>query len=506
MIFGTGGIRALMGPGKDHLNVDTIRSATQGFAQYLIKEGKCPLSIVIGFDSRHHSEEFAYETARVLSGNGIRAYLLDALRPTPYVSFACRFKGASGAVMITASHNSKEYNGYKVYWSDGAQVVFPHDEGIMREMHSLNPVRMSDKLIERVKTASLDTEYLKAIAPLQKFRSSTPLSIAYTSLHGTGITLIPAALVSWGFSTLHLVGPQVVPDGDFPTAPSPNPELPQALALGIATMRKTGAELLLASDPDADRLGVVVRHQGEMIPVSGNALAALLAHYLCTTRPLLPNTTIVTSIVTTELLKKIASSYNVTLIEVLTGFKYIGEQIHLLEPDLFLLGAEESCGYLIGTHARDKDAIVTSCLVAEMAQHAKEQGLTLVDRLHALYQRWGIHREQQLSFSFKENPLRQLRLHPPCQIASCKVLYMEDYTQSVRIDANGKRTPLTLPTSDVLLFRLEDGSRLVIRPSGTEPKVKIYASMSAPLETGSAACDAHLATLLEALKQCTNSP
>lgn len=528
--FGTGGLRALMGPGTNRLNIYTIRMATQGLANYLIQQNQqTQLSVVIGFDSRHYSDLFAQETARVLAANGIRAYLLDALRPTPYVSFACREKRASAAVMITASHNSKEYNGYKVYWSDGAQVVAPHDRGIVAAVNALkdlSAVKLSpetDPLIERVPTKPLDAAYLKAIAPFKPlFVETNALNIVYTSLHGTGITLVPEALASWGFSSIYLVAPQVIPDGNFPTVAFPNPEYPDTLSLCTTELSEKKADIALATDPDADRIGVVIMHQGKPVSLSGNEIAALCADFICSHRAQTTHRRpcLVTTIVTTELLKPIAAHYDVTLVEVLTGFKYIGEQIHLWETSSdgydFLFGAEESYGYLLGTQTRDKDAIIMACLIASMAASAKLQGQTLIDRLHALHKKYGVYREKQLSLDFQPGEegmhqmsalMRNLRAFPSKQIGDQQVLYVEDYKKGTRNSLN-KTEQLTLPPSDVLLFRLQDASRLVIRPSGTEPKIKIYASVCSPTESV-AQCDARLEALLNAFKRdlsCTSSP
>lgn len=519
--FGTGGLRAPMGPGTSRINVYTIRMTTQGLARYLIQQQKsAALAVVIGFDSRHHSELFAQETARVLAGNGIRAYLLDALRPTPYISFVCREKRADAAVMITASHNPKAYNGYKVYWSDGAQVVAPHDKGIvaavraLTDLSSVHLADLTDPLIERVSTQPLDAAYIQAIAPFRSLCPPSPrLRIVYTSLHGTGITLVPQALASWGFSSLHLVTPQDIPDGDFPTVTCPNPEDPAALSLCTAALSAHNAAIALATDPDADRIGVVVMHQGNPVALSGNEIAALCADFVCAhwKRADDRRLALVTTIVTTELLKSIAKHYSVELVEVLTGFKYIAEQIRLWEipPSkyAFLFGAEESYGYLLGTQTRDKDAIIAACLIASMAEEANQQGLTLVDRLQALYAQHSIYREKQSSLYFQAGEegmlqirtlMQNLRSCPITQIGNQHVLYVEDYQQGTRRYVD-KTEHLTLPPSDVLLFRLQDASRVVIRPSGTEPKIKIYASVSSYSET-QAACDARLDALLNQVK------
>ena len=525
--FGTGGLRGLMGAGTTRLNIYTIRLATQGLANYIFKQQESTkASVLIGFDSRHHSLEFAQQAAQVLAGNGITVYLLDALRPTPYISFACREKKASAAVMITASHNPKEYNGYKVYWSDGAQVVSPHDTGIVEEVEALKDLSsvklapLTSPLIEITSTAALDEAYLKAIRPLQVLKKPIALKIVYTSLHGTGITLVPRALADWGFSTLHLVKPQVTIDGNFPTVVFPNPEYKETLKLCTQELERIDADIAIATDPDADRIGVVARHKGASVRLNGNEMAAICAHFLSTKQTMPPQAAFVTTIVTTELLKKIATASGIALIEVLTGFKYIGEKIHLWETTPqggkhFVIGAEESYGCLWGTHARDKDAIIASCLIASIAAQKKLEGKTLVDALHEIYTLYGVHREQQLSIDFTPGKIgieriqalmHTLRSNPPGRMGDLSVSYIEDYKTRLKTTLATKKTsPLELPISDVLLLRLEDDSRLIIRPSGTEPKVKIYAATSAaPIEDiqGSIqACDQHLKVLLDAIKK-----
>jgi phosphomannomutase len=533
--FGTGGMRGIMGPGTTRMNIYTIRLATQGLASYLRKQNNhSKLSVLIGFDSRHHSQEFAKEAARVLAGNGIHVYLLNELRPTPYISFACRFKKASSAIMITASHNPKEYNGYKVYWSDGAQVVYPHDEGIVKEAEKLKDLSsvhlapFNDPLIEIVPTSPLDDEYLKAIAPLQHFpqenkKNGPSLKIIYTSLHGTGITVVPKALKQWGFSTIKMVENQITIDGDFPTVTFPNPEYKETLKLGIDHLEQTQSDIVLATDPDADRIGVVVKHQGKSVLFNGNEIAAICVDYLCEiltnlgTMP--PQGAFVTTIVTTELLKKIARTFQKPCFEVLTGFKYIGEKIHLWETSKdgyqFIFGAEESYGYLLGTHARDKDAIITSCLIAEIALYAKLQGQTLLDRLHKIYRKYGVFQEKQMSINFNPGKagmeqmasvMERLRSDPPKDIAGKSVVSIEDYEKRLHFDLkSGKTQQLELPKSDVLLFRLADNTRLVIRPSGTEPKIKIYGGVSMEdfktIEEAIQECDKRLGLFLDTLKK-----
>lgn len=488
--FGTGGLRGLMGVGTNRMNRYTIRKTTQGLANYLKKEKPSKgLSVVIGFDNRLHSEEFAKEACYVLMQNGIDVFLCKKLRPTPYISFACRYCKADAAIMITASHNPKEYNGYKVYWQDGAQVVSPHDDGILQEIHKLKDFSIqttSHPGTLHWLEENLDVAYIKALQPLQNFPKENEtfgkdLKIVYTSLHGTGITLVPKALADWGFSSVSLVTKQVVVDENFSTVQIPNPEKLEALTEGLSLLRTSSSDLLLATDPDADRLGVAVFHKGTPIVLSGNEIASICTEYLCQVRKNMQNPAIVTTIVSTDLLRAICKGHKIPCFDVLTGFKYIGEKIHLWEQDpqapSFLFGAEESYGYLYGSHARDKDAIVSCCLISEIALHYKRQGKTLVDFLHQLYQKYGVYQESSCSIDFapgKEgseailNLMDHLRANPPLSLCDLKVVYREDYLQTEKTK---------LPQSDVLLFKLEDGSKLIIRPSGTEPKLKIYISI-----------------------------
>jgi phosphomannomutase len=510
--FGTGGLRGIMGAGSNRINIYTIRKASQGLANYILKKGNPSSGVVIGFDSRHHSAEFAQEAAKVFAGNGIKVFLLKELRPTPYVSFATRHLKAQAGVMITASHNPKEYNGYKVFWQDGGQVVPPHDTGIIAEVDAVSSIKLAnltDPLI------LIDEAYLEALSSLQHFpgENHTSLKISYSSLHGTGITLMPEALRRWGFSAPHLVASQAVPDGDFPTVHFPNPEYPEALKAGIEDLVQNGSDILIATDPDADRLGVVASHQGKPVTLTGNEQAALAAYFICETltkqKKMPPKGAIVTTIVTTELLKHIAKAFNVACFEVLTGFKYIGEKIHQWEQKpggyQFLFGAEESYGYLMGTYARDKDAMIAGCLFAEIAVKMKEQGKTLIDLLHEIYAKFGVFREKQFSLTFEEGKkgldsiqrlMEGLRKNPPSTLGGQKVIESEDYL---------KGTSENLPRSDVLLYRLEDQSKIIIRPSGTEPKLKVYLAVHTTqfkaIQEGLDACNRRLDILLAALKK-----
>lgn len=522
--FGTGGLRGIMGVGTNRVNRYTIQKATQGLANYLKKSQPTgPIKVVICHDSRNNSRFFAEEAAKVLLGNDIEVFLPPELRPTPYASFACRQTKSNAAIMITASHNPPEYNGYKVYWSDGAQVVPPHDKGIISEVREIEDISQvflgnlqSDEY--HILGSEMDDAYINALKPFQTFpEEKGSLKIIYSPLHGTGITLIPKALASWGFTDLSIVKKQETPDGNFPHAHSPNPEEKEALSLGTKELLKESADLFIATDPDADRLGVVALHEGKAIPVNGNEFAALCIYHLCKMEKLPKNAAFATTIVSTPLLSAIANSYHKPCYEVLTGFKYIGELIRLWEENgkhTFIFGAEESYGCLLGDHVRDKDAIIGSLLIAEIANHAKSEGKTLIDLLYEIYRTFGIYREKLISVKFpeeKETPekmkrlMETLRNHPPKEILHTEVKEIEDYQSSIKTTVhNNAKEPLTLPKSNVLAFRLSDQTKFVIRPSGTEPKIKVYAmtQMSAPgsIEEGIAECDARLTHLLSYIK------
>ncbi len=481
--FGTGGMRGYLGIGTNRMNSYTVRMATQGLAQY-INQFPGPHTVFIGYDTRHFSRQFAEDVAKVFSGNGIQALLSKEICPTPLVSFACRHFHCSAAVMITASHNPAQYNGYKVYWSDGCQVTPPHDQGIMDEVGKIKSP--SQVLLKESYTQigeELDEAYLAELQKLQLLPelSAIPLKIAYTNLHGTGIRLVPKALKSWHYTDISIVPKQCTLDGSFPTAPSPNPEEEQALSLGSKMLLDEKRDLLIATDPDADRIGIVVLDQGKPVRLSGNQFACLCLHHICTvltSQNAFPaNAAFIKTIVTTELFRTIAQSFQARCIDTLTGFKYIGAQIGIWEKAFdgyqYLFGAEESYGCLFGTFVRDKDAISASCLIAEVAALAKRQNLTLVDRLHQIYQKYGLHRESLSSLAFDNTQagmeqmhsfMKKLRAHPPQQIHGQQVTQLEDYLPGYQ----------QLPPSDVLRFWLADHTKIVVRPSGTEPKIKIY--------------------------------
>jgi len=515
--FGTGGMRGIMGIGTNRLNIYTIQMATQGLANYLKKQPPSDgeqHTVFIGYDVRHHSREFAEETAKVFAGNGMRVLLSKEICPTPLVSFACRYYRCSAGVMITASHNPPQYNGYKVYWSDGCQVVPPHDAEILKEVEKIkSPAQVSVRTAFTEIGPEIDTAYLTELKQLQMLPNlaQVPLKIVYTNLHGTGIRLLPKALKEWGYTSLSLVEKQLPLDGSFPCAPSPNPEEEKALQLGTEQLMREKGDILLATDPDADRLGVVA--QG--VRFTGNQIACLSLYHICTTlaskKQFPENAAFIKTIVTTELFKTIAEAFGGKCIDVLTGFKYIGEQIGIWEASFdayqFLFGAEESYGYLFGTFVRDKDAISSACLIAEAAAAAKKQNLTLVDRLHQLYRKYGIHRESLTHLAFTDSKagmdqmnalMHGLRKKPPLQIGGVAVSSMEDYLCGYGL----------LPPSDVLRFWLADGSKLVIRPSGTEPKIKIYAEVvqkaDRDLPSAIAACDRRLHKFIEEFSELSS--
>jgi phosphoglucomutase/phosphomannomutase len=501
--FGTGGMRGIMGVGSNRMNAYTVSFATQGLANYLkkVRGANSNLSVAIGYDSRNHSKEFATISAHVLAGNGIKVYLFEDLRPTPLVSFACRYKQCSAAIMVTASHNPPEYNGYKVYWSDGGQVLPPHDVGIIREVERIQDPKdvrhdPSRALIEII-GSEVDHAYLHAIRSLQLYPKNgkshgKELSIIYSNLHGTGITEVPEALIEYGFSSVSFVEEQKKPDGNFPTTRHPNPEEAQALELGIQKMIKNKADLFIATDPDCDRMGAVVLHENKPVILNGNQLIAILVDGICkayTEEKKMPKKpAFVKSIVTTDLFTCIATNYGGVVFEILPGFKYVAEKIRdwEQEPDSFhfVFGGEESYGSLAGTVVRDKDAVLASCLLSEIVLKAKQQNKTLVHLLDDLYVQYGYFAEHLMSINFADGQagkdeqkkiIEMLRKNRPQHIGAKKVLFYSDLHDGFRYDMRTHAQELVvLPRSDVLIFELEDGSKIIIRPSGTEPKMKLY--------------------------------
>lgn len=509
--FGTGGLRAIMGIGPNRMNIYTLSHIVQGFANYLNLQPKAENGshrVLIGYDSRNNSRLFAEETAKILAVNGIQAYIFKQLCSTPLLSYGCRLKKCSGAIMITASHNAPEYNGLKIYWSDGAQVVYPHDKGILEEIKKTadNELIINSESLTHPNIIELDSEidisYIEMSSHLQNYREENQLygkelKIVYTSLHGTGITIMPKIFERWGFTNISYVDDQIIPDGHFSTVSKPNPEELKALALGIEKLKKTNSDILIATDPDADRVGVVVQHKNQPEFISGNQIAVLLLNHICkalTEKNKMPaNAAFIKTVVTTELFAKIVSYYQKPCFNVLPGFKYVAEKIRSWENEprgnQFVFAAEDSCGYLYGRHVRDKDAITTSALIAEISLQAKLQKKTLIDLLEEIYKTYGFYHEEVVNIPFTETKdsrtkmmqsLQYLKRSHPREIGNIEVLCIEDFERSTKIDLKTHQSePLLYPKSNILIFWLLDGSRLVIRPSGTEPKIKIYCSIVA---------------------------
>ncbi len=508
--FGTGGLRGKIGAGTNRMNRYVVARATQGLANYVKQHaGKPgPQSAVVSHDSRHRSREFAETTAAVLAANGINVYISPEMRPTPWVSFAIRHLDAHTGVMVTASHNPKEYNGYKVYWDDGSQVVPPHDKGIIGEVNKVTGEELVRSMpfeegvrkgLINVLDEAMDRAFLDAVRKQQRRRAeaeASDLKIVFTPLHGVGGTLVPKALGEWGFRHVTSEPEQSKPDGDFPTAASPNPEEGAALERSVEMARREGADLVLATDPDCDRVGIAVRHNDEYRLFNGNEVCALLAEYILENTPRESlggrRPGIVSTVVSTPLVKKVADAKEADCALVLTGFKWIAMQMREWEAKAdgpaFLYGAEESYGYLIGPHCRDKDAVVASCVLSEMAAVEKAAGRTLVDRLYALYHRLGTHFEWQKSVTLPGREgaeqikaiLEGVRANPPQEAGGSKVVRFVRFDTG-EVFEDGVRTGATgLPKSDVFLFDFENGSRAIVRPSGTEPKIKFYFFLNTP--------------------------
>lgn len=504
LMFGTAGLRGLMGLGPNRLNIYTIRQTTQGIANYVRSyySASLPqkqLSVVVGYDSRVHSKEFALETAKVFAASGFETHLFQDISPTPLVSFACRYLKATIAVMITASHNPSAYNGYKVYWSYGGQVLFPHDEGMMKEVEK---VRRSNNTITvvaehdsniHVLGSEIDQAYLKAIASgiLWQECDKSLLHLIYSPLHGTGGRLMGRALQDVGIEHVSYVQPQMIPDGTFPTVAKPNPEELEALTMGIDQLKREQGDMFIASDPDADRLGVVVQHQGSTVILTGNQIVSIMCEWIMRrlheTQRLPERYGIIKSCVTTHLIDTIARRWGAHLHQVLPGFKYIAQEIenweHADKPITFLFGAEESYGSLYGLHARDKDAISAGAVLSEIAWHMKTMRKTLVDALNELYELYGYYFEDLLSLNFAESKegrekmehaLQQLRTAPPAIFHTTKVVARQDLQSGTFQGDPQFCLTSTFPKADVLFFTLADRTQIVIRPSGTEPKIKIY--------------------------------
>ena len=504
--FGTAGLRGIIGAGINRMNIYVVRRATQGLANYIIKQGAANKGVAIAYDSRHMSPEFAMEAAMTLAANGIKAYKFESLRPTPELSFAVRELGCVAGINITASHNPPEYNGYKVYWEDGAQFTPPHDKGVTEEVlaiEDLSTVKTTDEAsataagLYQVIGQEIDDKYIaqvkaqvvnqKAIDEIQD-----QITIVYTPLHGTGNIPARRVMKEIGFTHVYVVPEQELPNGDFPTVSYPNPEAKEAFELGLKLAKEKDADLVLATDPDADRLGVYVKDtkSGEYIPLTGNMSGSLLCEYVLSQKQaagkIPADGQVVKSIVSTNLIDAVAKSYGAELIEVLTGFKWIGKQILKNETTghgTYLFGMEESYGCLIGTYARDKDAISATAALCEAAAYYKQKGMTLWDAMIAMYEKYGYYKDAVKAIGLSgieglakiQSIMETLRNNTPTEVGGYKVTSARDYKlDTIKNMATGEVKPTGLPSSNVLYYDLEDGAWICVRPSGTEPKIKFY--------------------------------
>lgn len=505
--FGTGGLRGVMGAGTNRMNIYTMGMATQGLSNYIIKQfGNKGIKVAIAHDCRNNSRRFAEAAADIFSANGFRVYLFESLRPTPELSYAIRHYGCQSGVVITASHNPPEYNGYKAYWNDGGQVVAPHDTAIIDEVRnitSVSEVKFNARK-ENIKTIGKETDDL-FLAEVKKMSLNpgviakhNDIPIVYTPIHGTGIKLVPPALKLFGFKNIISVPEQDITDGNFPTVKSPNPEEPDALRMAIARAEETNAELVMATDPDADRLGIAVRDTtGKFILLNGNQTGVLLTWYILSQykeRNLFKgNEFIISTIVTTDLMDRIAEAYNVECFNVLTGFKFFAELIRKYEgKKKYIGGGEESYGFLPGDYARDKDAIASCALVAEIAAWSKDKGMSVFELLLDIYVKYGLYKEKLVNIVRKGSEgaqeiremMNSYRNNPPEMINNSRVVKISDYKTSITKDLVKKtETKTDLVKSDVLQFFLEDGSKISVRPSGTEPKIKFYFSVNTRLDS-----------------------
>lgn len=527
--FGTGGLRGVIGAGTNRMNFYTVGKATQGLANFINKQGAAAKGVAIAFDSRRMSTEFADTAACVLAANGIKAYIFDSLRPTPELSFALRTLGCTAGIVVTASHNPPEYNGYKVYWEDGAQITAPKDAQIIGEVNAIKDYAEIKKMTtEEAKAAGLyevigkeiDDKYMEALKKLVLHpeaikQMASSLKIVYTPLHGTGNVPVRRVLKELGFEQVTVVPEQELPDGNFPTVSYPNPEDKKAFALALDLAKKVDADLVLATDPDADRLGVYAKDTktGEYKVFTGNMSGMLICEYEMSQKKalgILPdNGALVTTIVSSNMAQAVAKEYGMKFIECLTGFKYIGEQIKFFEQtgsNEYVFGFEESYGCLVGTHARDKDAVVAVMALCEAAAYYKTQGITLWDQMLNIYNKYGYYKEDLFTMTFKgadgakkmQDMMDAYRKNTPKQVGAYKVLRLRDYKNDVITDlATGETVPTGLPKSNVLYFELENDAWFCVRPSGTEPKIKFYAGIKGTSLEDSAK---KLDDLMEAIK------
>ncbi len=505
--FGTGGLRGIMGVGTNRMNIYTVGMATQGLCNYIKKEfiESDTIKVAVAYDCRNNSRLFAETAAKIFSANQFKVYLFESLRPTPELSYAIRFYSCQSGIVITASHNPKEYNGFKAYWSDGGQVISPHDKNIIQEAQKITNIdevrfegtqkniqiignELDERYTDQIKTLSLSPEIIE---------KNKDLKIVYTPIHGTGVVLVPLVLKKFGFQNIYTIPEQDKTDGNFPTVHSPNPEEPAALAMALDKAREVDADLVMATDPDGDRVGIAVKnHNNEFVLLNGNQTAALLVHYMLSARfikgKLKGNEYIIKTIVTSELLSEIAEKYNVEHFDVLTGFKYIADIIKKHEGKKeFIVGGEESYGYLAGEFVRDKDAVMSCALIAEATAWAKDKGKSLYDQLIDIYLEYGFYLERLVNIVKKgksgaeeiQKMMDDLRNAPPETINNSPVMLIHDFQIQTTYDLlSHLRYQITLPKSNVLQFILHDGSKISVRPSGTEPKIKFYFSVKGELK------------------------
>jgi len=521
--FGTGGMRGILGAGTNRLNIYTIRKATQGLANYILSSDayKPGMGVAIAHDCRRMSPEFTMEAALVLNANGIKTYVFDSLRPTPLLSFTVRHLGCVAGIVITASHNPPEYNGYKVYWDDGGQCPYPRDEAIISEVNKVTVIKtipLADAQAQglyNITSPEVDeafTTIIKTCLLNPEIIPKSDLKIVFTPLHGAGNVGVRRVLAETGFKHVYVVPEQEHPDGEFPTVSYPNPEDKAAFTMALELATKKDADIVIATDPDADRVGVAVKHAGEYILLTGNQTGVLLTEYILSNMKLPKNGAVISTIVSTNMTRAITDSYGIDYLEVLTGFKYIGEKIKEFEEsgsNSFILGFEESYGYLTGTYARDKDAIAAALVICEAAAFYKKQGNSLYGVLQDLYKKYGIYKETIESITMKgieglqeiKKIMSRLRATPPKSLSGSNVVETRDYQCSqIKCIKTGKTKPTSLPISDVLYFQAEDGSWACVRPSGTEPKIKLYFGVKMPCGATSKDAETKLAALVEDMK------
>ncbi|WP_295161527.1 phospho-sugar mutase [uncultured Brachyspira sp.] len=488
--FGTGGLRGIMGAGTNRMNKYTVGVATQGLANYILKQNKNNYKVAIGYDSRNNSDTFSKAAAEILSSNGINVYLYDDIHPISLLSYAVRSLGCIAGIVVTASHNPKEYNGYKVYWTDGAQVIPPHDKNIIDEVLKVKPeeVKMGDPSKITIIGKDIEDKYMNDLMNYlvnpDIIKKHHDIKIVYTPIHGSGYKMVPEALRKAGFTNLTTLETAQPPDGNFPTVESPNPENPEALEIAVKKAKEIGAELVMGTDPDCDRMGcALLTKDGSYIYLTGNQIGSIMAYYLITNKKNIKNPYIVKTIVTTELAKAIADANNVNIYDVLTGFKWIADIIERDKEGTYLFGFEESFGYCINSNVRDKDAVSSCLMLAEVLAYCKDSNITLADYLESIYEKYGYFYEETISITKKgadgakaiEDLMTYYRNNLPAEISGVQVEAVSDYEKKEVYNNTGKKIKdITLPKSNVLQYILADKTKITIRPSGTEPKIKFY--------------------------------